>query len=181
MPQKHSFSLWNSLFSLSKWSGHMFNVIQAFSLVSLLRCTVHCRSLLQDFSLSSLCKTFTPECWTKTRKKIVFDFTCSLVVHHLYESCFLRTSFVGGGKQWHRQMSSSQAKKCNGILLKKNFEKSFAKQALLSFLACNCHIYCLRTAQDNSSGMLKRQAKIHYKTKQGSGVIIPNFSGHATR
>ena len=171
MPQKHSFSLWNSLFSLSKWSGHMFNVIQAFSLVSLLRCTVHCRSLLQHFSLSSLCKTFTPECWTKTRKKIVFDFTCSLVVHHLYESCFLRTSFVGGGKQWHRQMSSSQAKKCNGILLKKNFEKSFAKlEATATFIV----------SQD-SSGMLKRQAKIHYKTKQGSGVIIPNFSGHATR
>ena len=171
MPQKHSFSLWNSLFSLSKWSGHMFNVIQAFSLVSLLRCTVHCRSLLQHFSLSSLCKTFTPECWTKTRKKIVFDFTCSLVVHHLYESCFLRTSFVGGGKQWHRQMSSSQAKKCNGILLKTNFENSFAKlEATATFIV----------SQD-SSGMLKRQAKIHYKTKQGSGVIIPNFSGHATR
>ena len=169
MPQKHSFSLFH--FSLSKWSGHMFNVIQAFSLVSLLRCTVHCRSLLQHFSLSSLCKTFTPECWTKTRKKIVFDFTCSLVVHHLYESCFLRTSFVGGGKQWHRQMSSSQAKKCNGILLKKNFEKSFAKlEATATFIV----------SQD-SSGMLKRQAKIHYKTKQGSGVIIPNFSGHATR
>lgn len=68
-------------------------------------------------------------------------------------------------------MSSSQAKKCNGILLKKNFEKSFAKlEATATFIV----------SQD-SSGMLKRQAKIHYKTKQGSGVIIPNFSGHATR
>ena len=70
-------------------------------------------------------------------------------------------------------MSSSQAKKCNGILLKKNFEKSFAKlEATATFIV----------SQDRgSSGMLKRQAKIHYKTKQGSGVIIPNFSGHATR
>ena len=161
----------------------MFNVKYLSGPLALLSlCTVHCIVTPNIFLFQVYAKRLhiTAGQRAECRQKIVFDFvvycTCSLL-HHLYESCFLRTSFVGGGKQWHRQMCSSQAKKCNGILLKKNFEKSFASSLLTATFIVS------KDRSSSSSGMLQRhkQKSTRHKTKQGSGVIIPNFSGHATR
>ena len=85
-PKTFIFTLKQSLLTFQMiWSYVQCHSGLFFSVLARV-CTVHCRSLLQHFSLSSLCKTFTPECWTKTRK--------SSLILHARLLCIICTSLV---------------------------------------------------------------------------------------